>query len=222
MAIAAGVVGVLEGSALEVVAGVEAPSQRRGPAPQEIEDDFPSVGREPSAEGVLEVFEVMAEDRRQLGHCGSGPLHLLLDGSLRAPPDLPGHVGVAGGGLDVGVTEEPLDHLERDSGLEQMGGDRVAQGVDGDRLVHAARPHCLAEGAAEAVSIHVAGVGGDRVLEPVSGRGGESQTGERWIVHASRRIRRVFSGRGTKRSLPRLPWTWRRRLSRSPITRPSS
>jgi len=57
--------------------------------------------------------------------CGSTPVGRALDRQPRLVQD----VGVDHGGRDVGVTEQLLDGTDVVSGLEQVGGEGVAQGV---------------------------------------------------------------------------------------------
>ena len=49
-------------------------------------------------------------------------------------------VGVDGGGARAVVAEQDLDGPQVGAGLEQVGGEAVPQGVDGDVLLQARRP----------------------------------------------------------------------------------
>ena len=51
-----------------------------------------------------------------------------------------GHVDVAGGGAETTMAEQDLDGPQVGAGLEQMGGETVAQGMGRDVLAHTGGP----------------------------------------------------------------------------------
>ena len=85
-------------------------------------------------------------------------------------------VGVDGGGLEVAVSEQHLDRPDVGAGLEQVGGEAVPQGMDGDVLVQAGGPSGL-----DADPVH--GADGDG---PPGTRPGKSQSVGRAAFQYSR------------------------------------
>ena len=73
-----------------------------------------------------------------------------------------GHAGVAGGGLQVLVAEELLDGAQVDAGLEQVGGEGVAQAVGREVPVEAALHAGLLEDVLDGADAPAAPVCGDK------------------------------------------------------------
>ena len=66
-------------------------------------------------------------DSYDLRHIMAVVFRQTIDGSPQASS---GHPGVSLGGLDVRVTEDPLDLIEIHAGIDQAGSCRVPEGVD--------------------------------------------------------------------------------------------
>ena len=86
---------------------------------------------------------VAAEDIRHLQH-GHGRRGSNRRRSLHQPQPVEwtddvadrgsGDVGIAGRGRQIAMAEQHLDRADIGARLEQMGGEAMAQGMDGDRL----------------------------------------------------------------------------------------
>lgn len=98
---------------------------------------------------------------------GGGPPPLE---SFDGPAQLVGvDVGVVLGGVEVAVAEEFLDLAEVRAGLEELGGEDVAQGVGGDAfaLVDACGSGVVAEGVGEDPSAQALAVEADESARSV-------------------------------------------------------
>jgi hypothetical protein len=178
VAVAAGVVRVVEGGTVLPAAGVEAATEQGCSAGDDVGHRPPVGTGHAVAESLLDDRLVSAENLRHLGQeSGSGPLHESIDGLDGSVSDLPSDVGVDSGGLRTGVAEEGLDELEGESVLEQMGGVGVAQGVDTGPLVDGAGGECPSKGSLDGVVGDGPGIDGDGVLDAVPGDGWKEPTG---------------------------------------------
>ena len=141
VAVAAGVVGDLLVAA--AVALLDVPAQCGGPAGGDVAQGAALLGRERVAVAVEEGVAVFAGRRRPLRAEAGSWLWLSREGTEPiegAAGRLDGgrrDVGVDGGGLEVAVPEQHLDRPDVGAGLEQVGGEAVPQGVDGDVLAQA-------------------------------------------------------------------------------------
>ena len=141
VAVAAGVVGDLPVAA--PVALLDVAAQGGGPAGGDVMQDatlFVGESRRRSDRGRRR--RVAGRRRRLRAGAGSWS-RLSREGGEpveRAPGRLHGgrrDVGVDGGGLEVAVPEQDLDGADVGAGFEEVGGEAVAEGVDGDVLAQA-------------------------------------------------------------------------------------
>jgi glycine/D-amino acid oxidase-like deaminating enzyme len=102
---------------------------------------LPAIGERGAAASARIRYgmpDVLGAERAR--YAGRRVLVHLADGAERDP-------GVAGGRGDVPVPQEALDDPDVHPLLQEVGGEAVPQGVDGDRLVEPSRLHRLTAGA---------------------------------------------------------------------------
>ena len=117
------------------------------------------VGREGSAvmarEGGLAGAQRGRTGRRTAGCVGGGRQHQAVERARGAGGGRLQDVGVDHGGADVGMAEQLLHGADVGAGLQQVGGERMAQRVHGRRLGDAGGAHRRLEVALQALLVEV-------------------------------------------------------------------
>jgi hypothetical protein len=123
-------------------AALDMAAKRRGPARLDRAHDAALSSAKMTDARLTIRLAVAMEDVRHL-QCGHGRIGSGRRGALELEPvERAGRVadcrgsdlGIAGCGRQVAMTEERLDLADVGAGLERMGGEAVAERMDGDRL----------------------------------------------------------------------------------------